>query len=103
MAARPVLRHIRTWFLKSIAVLLIVTIGSVLLLRFLAPPVTTLMIERRTASWFGDGTYKRTPNGIPLDKTYPSMSAAVITAEDQNFPQHYGFDWKAIQRALDHN
>src|SRR4030095_7362357 len=103
MAARPVLRRIRTWFLKSIAVLLIVTIVPVLLLRFLAPPVTTLMIERRIASWFADGPYKPPYHWVPFDKIAPSMSAAVIAAEDQNFPQHYGFDWKAIQRALDHN
>jgi monofunctional biosynthetic peptidoglycan transglycosylase len=31
------------------------------------------------------------------------MGAAVIASEDQNFPQHYGFDWKAIQKAMDHN
>src|SRR4030095_4724663 len=31
------------------------------------------------------------------------MSAAVIASEDQNFLQHSGFDWKAIQKALDHN
>jgi monofunctional biosynthetic peptidoglycan transglycosylase len=31
------------------------------------------------------------------------MSAAVIASEDQTFPEHNGFDWKAIQKALNHN
>ncbi|MFC6673657.1 monofunctional biosynthetic peptidoglycan transglycosylase [Marinobacterium aestuariivivens] len=37
------------------------------------------------------------------DRISPSMQLAVIAAEDQRFPEHNGFDFKAIQRALDHN
>ena len=31
------------------------------------------------------------------------MGAAVISAEDQNFADHFGFDWKAIEKAMAHN
>jgi monofunctional biosynthetic peptidoglycan transglycosylase len=31
------------------------------------------------------------------------MGLAVIAAEDQNFPEHSGFDWQAIEKALAHN
>ena len=31
------------------------------------------------------------------------MGLAVIAAEDQNFAEHFGFDWKAIEKALEHN
>jgi monofunctional biosynthetic peptidoglycan transglycosylase len=31
------------------------------------------------------------------------MAAAVIAAEDQNFSSHHGFDWDAIQRAIDYD
>jgi monofunctional biosynthetic peptidoglycan transglycosylase len=31
------------------------------------------------------------------------MGVAVIAAEDQNFPDHFGFDWKAIEKAVAHN
>lgn len=31
------------------------------------------------------------------------MYLAVIAAEDQNFPNHWGFDIEAIQRAYQHN
>ncbi|MGE5625050.1 MAG: monofunctional biosynthetic peptidoglycan transglycosylase [Bacillota bacterium] len=33
----------------------------------------------------------------------PYMRLAVVTAEDQNFPYHHGFDWDAIVAALEHN
>jgi monofunctional biosynthetic peptidoglycan transglycosylase len=28
---------------------------------------------------------------------------AVIAAEDQNFTEHFGFDWQAIEKAVQHN
>src|SRR5579863_5513674 len=33
----------------------------------------------------------------------PYMRLAVVTAEDQNFPNHHGFDWDAIGAAFEHN
>ena len=31
------------------------------------------------------------------------MGVAVIAAEDQNFEDHFGFDWQAIEKAIAHN
>lgn len=33
----------------------------------------------------------------------PSMRLAVVAAEDQNFPEHHGFDWDAMSAAFEHN
>jgi len=33
----------------------------------------------------------------------PYMRLAVVTAEDQNFPYHHGFDWDAMATAFEHN
>ncbi len=33
----------------------------------------------------------------------PYMRLAVVTAEDQNFPYHHGFDWSAMDAAFHHN
>lgn len=33
----------------------------------------------------------------------PYMRLAVVTAEDQNFPYHHGFDWSAMGAAFEHN
>jgi len=33
----------------------------------------------------------------------PYMRIAVVTAEDQNFPYHHGFDWSAMDAAFEHN
>ena len=33
----------------------------------------------------------------------PDMRLAVVTAEDQDFPNHHGFDWDAMGTAFEHN
>jgi monofunctional biosynthetic peptidoglycan transglycosylase len=103
MAARPLFHRVRVWALKLVLAFLIVTVLPVVILRFLAPPVTTLMIERRIASWFGKEKYSASYHWVDFEDIAPVMGAAVIASEDQNFPQHFGFDWKAIQKAMDHN
>lgn len=79
------------------------SIGLVLLLRWLPVPVTALMVERRVASWFDPKPYSSHHDWVPLSAIAPCMGAAVIAAEDQNFPDHFGFDWAAIEKALAHN
>ncbi len=38
-----------------------------------------------------------------LDEISPNMQLAVICSEDQNFFQHHGFDFNAIEKAMEHN
>jgi len=93
------LQHIRRflmWFAIGSAVL-------VLVLRWVPPPGTALMVERKVQSWI-DG------QPIDLQRTWRSWDAlpsdlklAVIAGEDQKFPFHWGFDLPAIRAAFTHN
>jgi monofunctional biosynthetic peptidoglycan transglycosylase len=103
MSVASRIRRISTWLLKLALALVALTVISVLLLRFIAPPASALMIERRIGSWFGSAKYSPAHTWVSLDKIAPHMVLAVIAAEDQHFLGHYGFDWAAIQRALNHN
>ena len=40
---------------------------------------------------------------VPLQKISPQLVQAVIASEDNRFEQHYGFDFKAMQRAFVRN
>lgn len=81
-------------------------IGSVtlvLVFRWVPPPGTALMIERKVQSWV-DG------QPIDLQRTWRSwdnlpddLKVAVIAGEDQKFPFHWGFDLPAIRAAFSHN
>src|SRR5688572_10018147 len=96
-------RRIFPLLLKVSVGLVALSILTVIILRFMAPPASALMVERRIASWFGEGKYSPSYRWVSLDKIAPVMTAAVIASEDQNFPAHFGFDIAAIQRALGHN
>ena len=73
-----------------------------LMLRFVHPPFSALMVERRIASWFSHETYTSRHTWVSLEDISPSMGVAVIAAEDQNFAEHFGFDWNAIEKAYAH-
>jgi monofunctional biosynthetic peptidoglycan transglycosylase len=40
---------------------------------------------------------------VPYQQISPLLKRAVIAAEDSNFTDHEGFDWEAIQRAMEKN
>ncbi|WP_243301397.1 monofunctional biosynthetic peptidoglycan transglycosylase [Geothrix oryzisoli] len=75
----------------------------VLVFRFVPVPVSALMVQRRVESWSSDRCYTSHHTWVPLEDISPSLGAAVIAAEDQNFPDHFGFDWDAIEKAIQHN
>src|SRR5678816_2570126 len=103
MTMGPRVRRILGILLKVALGFLALSVLAVIVLRFMAPPFSALMVERRIGSWFGEGKYSPDYQWVSLDKIAPVMSAAVIASEDQNFPNHYGFDLVAIQRAMGHN
>jgi monofunctional biosynthetic peptidoglycan transglycosylase len=83
--------------------LVVLSIGAVLLLRFIHPVASSMMAERRIESWFGDKPYTSHYHWVDLDQIAPAMGVAVIAAEDQKFAEHFGFDWEAIEKALEKN
>jgi monofunctional biosynthetic peptidoglycan transglycosylase len=95
---------------RIIAALLIITVGFVtssvgmtLLFRFVAPPASALMIERRIDSWRSGRKYSSQYEWVRFDRIAPAAASAVIASEDQNFLRHYGFDFASIERAIDHD
>jgi len=98
----------KKWWRRGLQWLLIGVLGFlagsamlVLTLRFIHPPFSALMVERRIASWFSPQPYTSRHTWVPLEDMSPSMGAAVIAAEDQNFPTHHGFDFESLQKAID--
>jgi monofunctional biosynthetic peptidoglycan transglycosylase len=61
------------------------------------------MVQRRVEAWVAGKPYRALHHWAPLEEISPSMGVAVIAAEDQNFEDHFGFDWEAIEKAIAHN
>lgn len=98
--------HLKHFFRVAfccLAFFLAASVGLTLLLRFVPPLTSGLMIERRIESFFITGDYQRHYQWVPLKNISPVMGVAVVAAEDQLFADHAGFDWKAIEKAVSYN
>lgn len=76
------------------------TVFWVLLYKFVPVPYTPLMAIR---SIEGNADYKTRHDWVPIEDISPYLQLAVISAEDQTFLSHGGFDRKAIEKAMENN
>jgi monofunctional biosynthetic peptidoglycan transglycosylase len=88
-------RHRRRLVIGGLFLAIGLPMALVLVFRFLPPLTTPLMLIRRLG---GEGIERR---WVSLDAMSPNLFRAVIAAEDAKFCQHHGFDWDAIDRAVD--
>lgn len=88
-------RFLRKWLLRTLVAWLVLTVLLVLPLRWLDPPTSAFMLQARLA---GDGVVSEWRD---LDAISRHLRLAVIAAEDQRFPRHYGFDLAEIHNALE--
>ncbi len=75
----------------------------VLLLRWIPPPGTALMVERKIESWFDGQPIDLQRDWQPWEQIAAPLKVAVVAGEDQHFAEHWGFDIGAIQAAIAHN
>ncbi|MEO5573746.1 MAG: monofunctional biosynthetic peptidoglycan transglycosylase [Gammaproteobacteria bacterium] len=78
------------------------TIGLVLLFKWIDPPATSVMIINYIDARFADGQKKSLIKyqWVDYNDISPYMPLAVIAAEDQTFPFHNGFDFRAMKIAF---
>lgn len=78
--------------------------GGIALFSVVPVPFSAVMVERQIGAWLqGDFGYVAHSDWVSMDEISPWMGLAVIAAEDQTFPDHWGFDVAAIEKALSHN
>ena len=82
---------------RALIILLLLQFVYILLLKWVNPPVTLTQL----GSLFSGHGLKR--DYVNLEEISSSARLAFLASEDQSFPDHSGFDWKSIGRALDHN
>jgi monofunctional biosynthetic peptidoglycan transglycosylase len=82
---------------------LLIPIPLILGMRWINPPTTAFMMQTKFALYADGKPYGIKHKWVDYEKISPPMRLAVVAAEDQRFPLHGGFDWKAIMRANRHN
>ncbi|WP_082070556.1 monofunctional biosynthetic peptidoglycan transglycosylase [Gynuella sunshinyii] len=90
-----ILRTIRWLFVIAISFCLL-TIAGVFSLRWINPPTTAMIMRDPLVAdhWLGN-------RWTDLDDISAQLPLAVISSEDQKFPDHMGFDFEAIADALE--
>lgn len=99
MAIKTTGAGLRIWrFIKRIFIILFfLQFFYILLLKWINPPITLTQLS----SWISGDGLKRDYVKMKDMSSYPKL--AVIAAEDQLFPDHNGFDWDSIEKAMAHN
>ena len=82
---------------KSLLILFVAQLLYIVVLKWVFPPVT---ITQMGSLLSGDGLSR---DYVSLKKIDKDMRLAVIASEDQLFPDHSGFDWKSITKAIEYN
>ena len=75
----------------------------VVVFRWVPPPGTALMVERKVESWASGKPIDLQRSWRSWDALSDDLKVAVIAGEDQKFAAHWGFDVMAIRAAFLHN
>ena len=91
-------RTVFKWIFRIILAFVSICLLWVVAYRFINPP-TTLLIESRESEY----STAALQEWVDYDQIADNMKMAVICGEDQRFKDHMGFDFKAIEKAIEHN
>ncbi|GAB3007867.1 monofunctional biosynthetic peptidoglycan transglycosylase [Niabella terrae] len=84
-------------FKRLVLFLLVAQLVYIILLKWVNPPITLTQV----AGWLkGEGLQKEWKDAADISS---NARLAVIASEDQLFPDHNGFDWKSIAKAMEYN
>lgn len=92
----PLLAHLTLYFIT-------ITTGWVLLLRFVNPPFTWLMVQRGLERKIDGKDWKLQKHWLRYEDISDNLKKAAIAGEDAHFMVHGGFDIKAIRDAYKRN
>lgn len=85
------------WTKRIALILFIAQLIYIILLKWIYPPITMTQF----VSWVSGHGMKR--DYVKGSSISSNAKLAVIAGEDQLFPDHSGFDWKSIKKAMNYN
>ena len=85
------------WIKRIFIFLFVFQLFYIVILKWINPPFTLTQV----GSLFGGDGLKR--DYVDGDEISYQLRLAVIASEDQIFPDHGGFDWKNIKKAMEYN
>ncbi len=99
---RGPLRRILRWLLFALIAFLVVTWLPVVVLRFVPPPTSAYMLERKLGQVrHGRHDFRIHYHWVPFSEMAPVAPLAMVAGEDQTFPFNHGFDIASIKSAIE--
>jgi monofunctional biosynthetic peptidoglycan transglycosylase len=86
---------------KAIMYFFAVTLLFVIIFKWMPVPMTPLMVIRCIEQKKSGEDLKLKKDWEPLENISNNLQLAVVCTEDQNFLKHNGFDFNAIQKAIE--
>lgn len=96
-------RRVWGWTWKSAVGFVAGSFLVALLFRFAPVPLSGLQAWRCGEAIFSGKRPRLEKDWVPMRRISPHLASAAIASEDQNFVEHYGFDWEAIEKARAYN
>jgi len=102
-AKKPLLKKVTNIATKIFLYFLLVSVIWVIAYRFINPPITLLMVLRNIERKADGKSFKTEKKWVKFEDMSDNMKRAAVSAEDQLFLKHIGFDMKAIEKAFASN
>nr|WP_199042290.1 monofunctional biosynthetic peptidoglycan transglycosylase [Dyella sp. ASV24] len=99
---RPLAVRLLRCLLLLLLAWLVVSWLAVLVLRFVPPWTSAVMMERQIGALIhGENDFHLRHRWVPWSQVSSYVPLAMVAGEDQKFPFHHGFDFDSIQNAVD--
>lgn len=93
--------RLRRALIKAALAWVVITVAPVLLLRWIAPVTSAFMLEAKwRAARAGERDYHADYHWVGYRRISPEAGIAAVASEDQTFPFNHGFDFQAIDEAI---
>nr|WP_298055784.1 monofunctional biosynthetic peptidoglycan transglycosylase [uncultured Halomonas sp.] len=96
---RRFIRLLWRFIWRGVFAFVLLSVALVVLFRFVPPPGSMVMVERKIQSWVHSEPIDIQRQWRSWDSLSDNAKLAVIAAEDQRFPHHRGFDFVELRRA----
>lgn len=91
------------WLWRIPALLLGAPVLLIAAMRWIDPFTSAFMLQRQVGLW-SEGSWRFVRyEWVDWEYLSPALPLAAVAAEDQRFPQHWGFDFEAIAEAWEDN
>lgn len=98
--SRPLIQRLLRWVLRLAFVFALVSVLLVAFFRFVPPPGSMVMLERKLGALLQGESLDIRYRWIAGERISDQARLAVIAAEDQKFPYHSGFDLEQMHAAI---